>query len=384
VTTVESDRDDMYETELPDEETVVPAEAPTRRRGLYLTPRQAFIGLAVVLVIALFALLAYLLFLLQPRGLGQRGGSAADGIQPLFTIQGPGTGKQPTFDRPLGVAFGAGGHIYISDTGNNRICEFDGNGGFIKEWGGFGVAKPASGGVFSWKPGRLNFPDGIATDENGDVYVADFRNDCIEVFDKDGKWLRRFPEPTKPVGKGSSGQDGRGIAVTAVAVKAGKVYATDTYQVFVFTTAGKLVRQFGMPGRQAGDLDHPNGIAVGDDGTIYVSDSNHARVIAFTPDGKAKWNVGRIPASMNDTSPAAFELPRGLAVMPGGDIVAVDVFAFDLVRMSPAGKVVTSYGARGVDPGQFNFPNAVSVVGSTLAVADKENNRIQVLRLVGK
>jgi hypothetical protein len=350
-------------------------------RGLYLTPRQAFIGLAVVLIVALLALLAYLLYLLQPHGLGQRGGAAVDGIQPLFTIQGPGTGKQPTFDRPLGVTFGADGRIYIADTGNNRVCMFDRNGGFLKEWGGFGVAKPAPGGVFSWKPGKLNFPDGIAAAENGDVYVADFRNDCVEVFDKDGKWLRRFPDPTKPVGKGSSGQDGRGIAVTAVAVKAGKVYATDTYQVFVFTTEGKLLSQFGKPGSGPGDIDHPNGIAVADDGTIYVADSNHARVTAFTPEGKPKWNAGRIPAGMNDTSTAAFELPRGIGVLPGGDLIVVDVFAFDLVRLSPAGKVTANYGSRGVDPGQFNFPNSVSVVGSTLAVADKENNRIEVLRL---
>ncbi len=355
---------------------------PSPRRGLYLTPKQAFIGLAIALMLALIGLLAYVYFLLQPRVLGQRGGAVSEGIQPLFTVEGPGKGAQPTFNRPLGVAFGDGGRIYVADTGNNRICVFDSNGGYLKEWGGFGVAKPAPGGTHSWKPGKLNFPAGIATDTRGDVYVADFRNDCVEVFDAEGKWLRRFPDPAKPVGRGSSGQDGRGIAVTAVAVKGGRVYATDTYQVFVFTTDGKLLSQFGKPGRGPGDLDHPNGIAVADDGTIYVSDSNHARVTAFTADGKPKWNIGRIPASMNDTSPSAFQLPRGIALTPGGDAIVVDVFAFGLVRLSPAGKVVATYGTRGVAPGEFNFPNSVSMAGNTLAVADKENNRVQVLRLV--
>ena len=168
------------------------------------------------------------------------------------------------------------------------------------------------------------------------------------MFDPDGAFLRRFPDPTKPVGKGSSGQDGLGIAVTSVAVLGGKVYATDTYQVFVFTTEGKLLEQFGKPGRGPGDLDHPNGVAIAPDGTIYVSDSNHARVTAFTASGTPVWNAGRIPAGMNDTSPAAFDLPRGLAVNPDGTVVVVDVFGFDLIRLStrvrcspPTGRVAS-------------------------------------------
>lgn len=366
----------------PTENGPAPAAAP--RRGLYITPRQAFGALAVALALALIALIAYLLYILQPHSLGVRGGATVDGIKPLFTIEGPGAGKYPTFNRPLGVTFGSDGRIYVSDTGNNRVCMFDANGDFIKEWGTFGVAKPAKGGVYSWQPGRFNFPDGIAADEQGDVYVADFRNDSIQVFDRDGRFLRRFPDPTKPVGRGSSGQEGTGIAVTSVAVAGGKVYATDTYQVFVFTTAGKVLEQFGKPGRGKGDLDHPNGVAAAPNGTIYVSDSNHARVTAFDASGTPLWNAGRIPAGMNDTSSAEFDLPRGLAVMSDGSVVVVDVFGFDLVKLSPAGKVLGKYGSRGVEPGQFNFPNDVSSLGTKLAVADKENNRVQVLQLVNQ
>lgn len=365
-------------------ELAVPGAPAPRPPKAGLTPRQAFGALAIVLALVLIALLVYLSYLLRPHALVQRGGQPVEGIQPLFVIQGPGTGPQPTFQRPLGVAYGPNGNIYVTDTGNNRVCVFDRNGGFLRSWGGFGVAKPAPGGVYSWKPGRLNFPDGIAVGDDGSVYVADFYNDCIEVFDSTGSWIRRFPDPMKPVGKGSSGHDGRGIAVTDVAVVGGKVYATDTYQVFVFDTSGKLLEQFGKPGSGPGDLDHPNGVTASADGDIYVSDSNHARVTAFTPAGTAKWNVGRIPAGINDTSTAPLQLPRGLAQLPNGDLVVVDTLAFDLVTISPQGKVLSSYGQRGVAPGEFNFPNDVSVLGSTLAVSDKENNRVQVLKLVAQ
>jgi DNA-binding beta-propeller fold protein YncE len=351
-------------------------------RGLYVTPRQAFGCLAVVLSLALVALLIYLLYFLQPRALGNKGGEVTSGIEPLFTIEGPGTGARPTFDRPLGATFDDKGRIWVSDTGNNRLVVFSGDGRLLFELGEFGVAKPAPGGAYSWKEGRLNFPAGIAADDQGNVYVADFRNDQIQVFDQNGRFVRRFPDNRKPVGKGSSGQDGTGIGVTAVAVRGDKVYATDIYQVFVFSRDGRLLRQFGKPGRGPGDLDHPNGITVARDGTVYVSDSNHTRVVAFTPEGGPKWSVGRIPQSMNDTSPSDLDLPRGLAVLDNGDILVVDSFSFELVRISPAGKVLERYGERGVEPGQFNFPNSVSVRGDRLLVSDKENDRVQVLRLV--
>jgi outer membrane protein assembly factor BamB len=357
-------------------------------RGLYLTPRQAFAAIAIVLATILVALIVYLLFFMNGAGLVTRGGADAAGIRPLFVIDGPGIGERPRFDRPMGAAFGLDGRIYVTDTGNNRVCVFSRTGTFLFEFGTFGVAKPLPGAKNTWKPGRLNYPVGIAIDEDGTVYVASFRNDHIQVFDADGKPLRAFPDPGKPTGKGSSGQDEQGIAVTDVAVGNGRVYATDVYQIFVFDTAGTLLSQFGRPGFGPTGLDHPNGVAVDERGGIYVSDSNHARVTAFAKDGSYRWVLGSPPpatksATVTATS-AVFTLPRGITVLDGGDVLVVDTFNFDLVRMTSAGRLVARYGQRGVAPGQFNFPNDVDASGSRLVVTDKENNRVQVVEIVAK
>lgn len=354
-------------------------------RGLYLTPRQAFTAIAVALGVLLIGLIGYALFFLgRGGGLVSRGGADTAGIRPVFSIVGPGTGAKPRFDRPMGAAFGLDGRIYVSDTGNNRVCVFDSSGAFLFEFGTFGVAKPLPGAKDTWAPGKLNYPVGIDVDQDGNVYVADFRNDQVQVFSAEGKPLRAFPDNHTPTGKGSSGQDGRGIAVTDVAVRNGKVYATDTYQIFVFDTAGKLLRQFGKPGFGPGDLDHPNGVTAGDDGTVYVSDSNHARVIAFSAEGKPRWNLGKPPASSADASSSPLSLPRGIGVLESGEPIVVDAFNFDLVRISRAGALLGRYGQRGVEPGQFNFPNDVGVSGKRLVVADKENNRVQVVELIGQ
>lgn len=289
-----------------------------------LTPRQMFIILAVVLSLVLIALIVYLLYFLgRPESLITA--DAKQGVQPVWQVYGPGTGDTPLFDRPMGVAVGNEGRMYVTDSRNNRVCVFDSSGRFLFEFGGFGVAKPLPGAKNSYEPGRLNFPVGIDTDYEGNVYVASFRNDSIEVFDADGKPLRRFPDPGKVVGKGSSGQDGTGIAVTDVAVFEDRVYATDQYQIFAFTLEGEFITQWGKPGTGSGDLDHPNGIAVGKDGTVYVSDSNHARVTAFTPDGEPLWNFGepRESAEVSMTTPTVaptIELPRGLAVAEDGSV----------------------------------------------------------------
>lgn len=358
----------------------------SRLRILDMTPRQAFVLLAIVLGVVFFSLLAYLIFLLTARTTpGVVGGDPGGGLKPVLTIEGPGRGVHPTFDRPLGVAVGREGRIYVTDTGNDRVCAFDDEGRFLFEFGGLGVAKPLPGGKLTWKPGRLDFPVGIDTDENGDVYVADFRNDQIQVFDADGRYIRSFPSPYEPTGKGSSGQDGKGIAVTDVAVRDGLVYATDSYQIFVFTTRGKLVRQFGRPGRGEGDLDHPNGVAADRAGNVYVSDSNHTRVVAFDRNGEPLWSTGRTPRDAQDQKARTFGLPRGLTVLSDGSVLVADAFDFDLVRLSGEnGSVKGRYGRQGGEPGQFAFPNDVEEADGELYVADKENDRVQVLMFEGR
>jgi sugar lactone lactonase YvrE len=355
--------------------------------GYHLTPRQAFTAIAVALAGLLVGLVVYLVFFLGGGpGLSTRGGDVKAGIRPVLTIEGPGVGAFPRFERPMGAAFGIDGRIYVSDTGHNRVCVFDSDGRFLFEFGRFGVGKPLPGARNTAKADSLNYPVGISTDENGTVYVASFRNDQIAVFDPDGKPLRAFPDNKAPTGQGSSGQDGQGIAVTDVSVRGGKVYATDTYQVFVFDLAGTVLAQFGKPGVGPGDLDHPNGVTADSKGRVWVSDSNHARVSVFGPENRVLFNVGKVPSGSGDGTPttpgSVMSLPRGITTLDDASAIVVDAFNFELVHIAPTGEVIGRYGERGVAPGQFNFPNDVDAAGSLLLVTDKENNRVQVVELV--
>jgi len=346
-----------------------------------LTARQAFIGIAVVLAIILVVLLVYLALYLSRGGTPAPQPTSSPGVEAVWEVYGPSEGERPEFDGPMGVAASPGGRIYVTDAGNNRVCEFDSQGRFVREFGTFGVAKPSAGAKATYVPGSLNYPVGIDLDDEGNVYVASFYNDSIEVFDPDGVPLRRFPDPTEITGMGGSGYGGRGIAVTDVAVHDDRVYATDAYQVVVFTLDGELVTQWGKPGTGPGDLDRPNGIAVSEDGeTVYVSDSNHGRVTAFDPDGTVLWQVGTISEGMDDTSVRPLQLPRGLCIDSDGSLLVADAFSFEVVRISPEGQVLEQYGSRGVEMGKWNFVNDVSMFRSFTLAADKSNGRVQMVR----
>ncbi|MDF1542197.1 MAG: hypothetical protein P1P71_03695 [Anaerosomatales bacterium] len=302
-----------------------------------------------------------------------------EGIRPLHVILGPGVGNRPFFDGPMGVTFGADGRIYVADSGNHRVVVFDSEGEYLFQFGGLGVGKPAAGIEPSWKPGLFNYPTDICSDDVGNIYVADFRNDQIQVFDADGDFLRVFPDRNEPLGRGASGQDGAGIAVTSLTVHGERVYATDTYQVAVFSTEGELLDQFGRPGAEPGDLDHPNGIAVGAPSVVVVSNSNRNQVLAFAPGGRFMWSFGKPLGNDLAGLSGELELPRGLTIMDDGTVLVADALADSIVRLTLAGEFDGRFGTRGAAPGQFNAPMDVDEADNRLAIAEKGNDRVQVI-----
>jgi hypothetical protein len=131
-------------------------------------------------------------------------------------LGGAGTGQLNT---PEGVATDSAGNVYVADTANNRIDEFDSQGNFVLSFG-YGVSDGANAfevchsscqaGIAGASDGQFSHPIGLATDGSGDIYVADTNNSRIEKF--------TTPRHTLTIalsGAGSGAVTGSGISCPA-------------------------------------------------------------------------------------------------------------------------------------------------------------------------
>jgi len=138
------------------------------------------------------------------------------------------------------------------------------------------------------QPGQLNTPHSIATDAQGNVYVANRGNSRIEVFDGDGKYLRqiKISEPfdyanTVPLIGNKPPVDLVGTmgpgAPWTVCITPGPnqvLYASDAFpgRVYKISLDGKVLGKLGGTGRQLKEFGWIHEIACPSENEIYVGE----------------------------------------------------------------------------------------------------------------
>ena len=183
-------------------------------------------------------------------------------------------------------------------------------------------AKPS--GEPEW--GNLREPRGIAVDAKGRVWIADFGNSRLRVFDRDGGYLGGWG------GRGSGEFGFRELC--GVAIRGDALYVADTWngRVRGYTLDGLLRGS-------AADLYGPRGVAVAPDGRVWVSDTGNHRVLSYDPLLGDRRIVGK-----KGSGPGELMSPMGIAVSPKGEVFVADtgnkriqVFAADgsLARILP-------------------------------------------------
>jgi predicted membrane-bound mannosyltransferase/DNA-binding beta-propeller fold protein YncE len=187
----------------------------------------------------------------------------------------PGNVGQSEFYGPRGIAIAPTGNVYVADTGNKRVQVFDPQGKFSFLWGG--------GGSLS---GYLEEPVGIAIGPDSEVYVADTWNRRVQVFTSGGAYLREWPIEGWDASRSEDKYHLAAEEKPYLAIDSnGFVYVTDpsNFRVLVFDSEGNYVLSFGKQGTDAGSFLLPTGIAVAQDGTIYVADAHRSVIAVYEP-----------------------------------------------------------------------------------------------------
>ena len=163
----------------------------------------------------------------------------------------------------------------------------------------------------------------------------------------------------------------------------GTFYVTDSrnHRIVHFTADGEELESWGSfadgvsTPAQLGTFNEPWGIAVGPDGSVYVSDTWNHRVQKFSADGQPVTAWGQYGQADQQYG---FWGPRGLAVDAQGNVYAADTGNKRIIVFDADGTYLTEFGTAGLDPGQFDEPVGVAVgEDGTVYVTDTWNQRVQ-------
>ena len=145
----------------------------------------------------------------------------------------------------------------------------------------------------------------------------------------------------------------RAIAVDS----AGNIFVADTgnWRIEKFSPTGTFLSFIGATGSGQGQLADPNGIAIDRSGNIYVAEIGSKHRIQ---------KLGRDGTFIAEWAPGLYG-PRKIAIGPDDSIYVVDSGRNRIVKFSPDGQVLASWGSEGSGDGQFVGLSSVAVGPTT-------------------
>ena len=317
------------------------------------------------------------------------------------------------------VAVDSYGFIYVLDGGNGKVIEESPEGQPIGKFGSYGTGS-----------GQMKKAEGITVAPDGTLIVLDTGNGRIQRVELTNK-LKTMPLPLNSAAKMVVTGPTRDwpVAATALAAYGDALYAylpqngpfavlgpdgktkksfgaakgkggdvtrasgglavSKKLGVFASDTPGDRLQHFSLDGqwqsniaeakgfldgkKKEGRLISPNGVAINDDGTIYVADTGNHRIDAFSPDGVFVFSIGPKLGSYDLQQPVA------LAYDKAGFLYIVDKGLQRVFKCEPSGAFIAAWGSEGDGPGQFKAPVSIAFDGQNyLYILDAVLNRVSV------
>ncbi|MCU7804882.1 MAG: 6-bladed beta-propeller [Candidatus Thiodiazotropha sp. (ex Lucinoma borealis)] len=256
------------------------------------------------------------------------------------------------FAKPFDVAVHRG-RVFVSDTVQRVVYGLDfvtGNSLIIGDNG---------------DEGDLFKPLGLATDDQGTLFVCDIQLKKVMVYDRDGNWLYSIDlddNMSRPSGIDISG-DGRRLYVVDI----GGVESTQHGIAIYDTLTRTHIRNIGIRGTATGEFNLPRDVSLGRDGYLYITDSGNFRIQVLDQEGNPLHTWGSPGRHLGQ-----FTRPKGIASDNEGNLYVVDAAFGNFQLFSSQGELLLHIGTRSeiAGPAKYMLPAGIDV---------DEDGRIYVL-----
>ena len=228
------------------------------------------------------------------------------------------------------------------------------------------------------KPVRVitgfHFPYMIATTGSGELVVSE--NYKISFISRDGKKIRSIDTISVRSGIRRYKLDPTGVAVD----EDGNIYVADkeSHRLFKFNSDGKFVKTVGGRGGRTGQFDFPYGIALSKDNKLFVCDCDNHRIQVFDTNLKFISCFGK-----EGRGEGEFNYPFDLTFDPAGDVYVTDSNSHRVQVFSQNGTFLRTFGRRGSGLGELFYPYGICVDHDYVYVVENENDRVSVFYTFG-
>ncbi len=232
-----------------------------------------------------------------------------------------------------GIVLDGKGNLYLTEFDDDLIYEYTTSGKLVTKWGGNGHG-----------PGQLTHPEKLALDAQGNLYVTEVGQNTWD----------------------------------------GSVAENDRIQKF--SPTGTPLAQWGSLGSGSGQFNVPMGIAIDQQGNIFVADVANHRIQKLSSRGEPLIQWHTVGSGIGERTETGFDL----ALDASGNLYVSEPYPIGtgperIEKFSPAGEPLAHWGESGSGPGQFNKPFCLTMDSKgNLYVVDSGNNRIQEFSPDGK
>jgi len=216
----------------------------------------------------------------------------------------------------------------------------------------------------------LPSPVALAVDKTGNVFVSDSSLMQLLVIRKDSDFA-------VPVKLNVALQQPTGLAIEKTT---GDIYLLDTsqHQLLVLNAAGELKKRIGQRGINSGEFNFPTHLQLSNN-RLLVTDAMNFRIQIFDLQGKHLGEFGKAGQSSGYLS-----RPKGVAMDQQGHIYIVDGLLNNIQLFNVQGQLLLAMGEQGQQIGEFWLPTGIYInEQQKIYVADSHNRRVQVFRYMG-